>query len=193
MNFHNASITTPVNGNRLWNFLQGYPHQAAVSHGFLHGFAIGINTPNNVQFNKFKLCRRPDLNRAVVIEKLNCELEAGRILGPYPSTQLPGFVFSPLYAIPKSQPGKYRLIHNLSHPKASSINDNIPDNLKHVQYCSIMDVAAFLDESRRAGGPLYYLAKIDLADAYRNVPIRKEDWKYLGMQFEDKFFSQHIV
>ena len=56
-----------------------------------------------------------------------------------------------------------------------------------------MDVAAFLDESRRAGGPLYYLAKIDLADAYRNVPIRKEDWKYLGMQFEDKFFSQHIV
>ena len=32
------------------------------------------------------------------------------------------------------------------------------------------------------------MAKVDLKDAYRCVPIHMEDWQYLGMSYRDKFF-----
>ena len=96
-------------------------------------------------------------------------------------------VLSQLYVIPKSTPGKFRLIHDLSKPTGCSVNDNIPDSLKSVQYCSVIQVAQFLQE-KTTTDRVWYMAKVDLQDAYRNVPIIKEDWRYLGMTFEDKCF-----
>ena len=132
--------------------------------------------------------RKASSNRAAAVDKLNTELGLGRILGPYSHSPLESATYSPLYAIPKSEPGKFRLIHDLSKPNGHSVNDNIPDALKSVQYCSIMQVAEFLRAEKMAGSNPYYLAKIDLKDAYRICPIHKQDWKYLGMQFEDKLF-----
>ena len=94
----------------------------------------------------------------------------------------------PQYAIPKSEPGKYRLIDALSKPKGCSVNENIPDDKKSVHYCNVMQVAEFLKSELDLGVDTYYMAKVDLKDAYRCCPIRKEDWRYLGMQLEDKLF-----
>ena len=122
----------------------------------------------------------------MLVDKLNAELQQGRILGPYisPPCEL---VISPLYVIPKSRPGKFRLIHDLSRPKGLSVNDHIDSSCKNVSYCSVLDVAAHLLTSHKHFGNRSFLAKVDLKDAYRCVPIRKEDWKYLGMSFEDKY------
>ena len=57
-----------------------------------------------------------------------------------------------------------------------------------LQYCSVMDVAKFLQEQKVKGDGQYYMAKIDLKDAYRVCPINKEHWQYLGMKYEDKLF-----
>ena len=127
-------------------------------------------------------------NRSVVIQKMNNELCQGRILGPYSFPPLENATYSPLYAIPKSEPGKYRLIHDLSKPKGCSVNENIPDDKKSVHYCNVMQVAEFLKSELDLGVDTYYMAKVDLKDAYRCCPIRKEDWRYLGMQLEDKLF-----
>lgn len=145
---------------------------------------------NNVAVNNAKQDPRPMPNRDIVIDKLNAELAAGRILGPFTDSPIEGATYSCLYAVAKSTPGKFRLIHNLSKPNGFSVNDNIPDHLKSVQYCSVMQVAEFLEHANDGMDSTspWYMAKVDLCDAYRNVPIRKEDWRYLGMTFEDKLF-----
>ena len=185
-----SNIVTPINTHRLWDCLNGYPNRDYVVSGFKHGFHIGIPSVNSVPVNNIENYKnsKKSLNRAVVIDKMNIELKAGRILGPYTEPPLQSATYSPLYVIPKSEPGKFRLIHDLSKPKGTSVNDNIPDSLKSVQYCSVMDVAKFLQEQKVKGDGQYYMAKIDLKDAYRVCPINKEHWQYLGMKYEDKLF-----
>lgn len=185
-----AVICTPVNSNRLWNCLAGYPNRDYIVSGFRQGFHIGMPSTNTVPVNNQKCIRKPTNieNRSVVIDKLNAELVNGRLLGPYSQSPLSAATYSPLYAIPKSEPGKYRLIHDLSKPKGCSVNDNIPNDLKSVKYCSVMQVAEFLHGEKMKEAGTYYMAKIDLKDAYRICPINKQDWKYLGMQYEDKLF-----
>lgn len=145
-------------------------------------------TTNNVVANNAVPNSKPARNRQAVIDKLNNELRLGRILGPYQTTPLENATFSPLYAIPKSEPNKFRLIHDLSKPKGQSVNDNIPDQLKSVEYCTVIQVAEFLRSSMINGDSECFMAKVDLADAYRCCPIHKDDWRFLGMQFEDKLF-----
>ena len=183
-----ASISTPVNANRLWDCLVGNPNREFIASGFRRGFCIGIGNAPNVPVNNADLKVKKSRNRSVIIEKMNTELRQGRILGPYSSPPVENATYSPLYAIPKSEPGKYRLIHDLSKPKGCSVNENIPDDTKTVHYCSVMEVADFLKSESDLGVDAYYMAKVDLKDAYRCCPIRKEDWRYLGMQLEDKLF-----
>ena len=182
-----ADITTPVHANRLWDCLEGNPNRDFIVSGFKSGFRIGICRSPNVPVNNINIGRLKTKNRKAVIDKLNVELSQGRILGPFSYPPLDYATYSPLYAIPKSEPGKYRLIHDLSKPAGCSVNENIPDNLKTVYYCTVMQVAEFLKTEQELGQNSYHMAKVDLKDAYRCCPIHKEDWRYLGMQFEDKF------
>ena len=57
--------------------------------------------------------------------------------------------------IPKQhQPGKWRLIVDLSHPKGASMNDGIEADLCSLSYVSIDDAACFSDPPERKGdGP----------------------------------------
>ena len=50
------------------------------------------------------------------LDKLRKEIAAGRIVGPYDAPPFQPFHISPLALRPKKQLGKYRLLHNLSHP-----------------------------------------------------------------------------
>lgn len=44
---------------------------------------------------------------------------------------------SPLGVVPKSEPGKFRVIHDLSFPKHDSVNLLIPEENSKVKYDSI--------------------------------------------------------
>ena len=125
-----------------------------------------------------------------LVKKLNVELEHGRILGPYCSLTVKELVIFPSYVIPKSTPGKFRLIHNLSYPESDSVNSHIDEDDKSVKYCSLLDVARFLVTTEGDG---HWLSKVDLKDAYRCVPIHKDDWRYLGMQLQDKYLCDRCL
>ena len=74
-----ASIVSPVNGNRLWNCLDGYHNRAFIADGFRRGFFIGMPHNNNVPVNNYSNANpKPAKNRQVMIDKLNVELKAGR-------------------------------------------------------------------------------------------------------------------
>ena len=55
-----------------------------------------------------------------------------------------------------------------------------------VTFCSVLDVASFFTD--RQDGGVWDMAKVDLRDTYRCVPIHREDWQYLGMQYQAKFY-----
>ena len=124
-------------------------------------------------------------NAPVVEEKLAVELEKGRIVGPLSLDQFPQVHVSRFGVIPKNhQPGKWRLIVDLSHPKGSSVNDGISPALCSLHYSSV-------DEAVRralALGEHTQLAKFDLESAYRVVPVHPTDRLLLGMRWKEELY-----
>lgn len=76
-------------------------------------------------------------NREAVGAKLTKELTAQRLAGPFQPPTLSPFWVSSLGVIPKKVPGEFRLIHHLSFPKGSSVNDGIPSEHSCVSYATI--------------------------------------------------------
>ena len=98
---------------------------------------------------------------------LGSECSACRIVGPFESSFVPMVHVNRLGAVPKSTPGKYRLIVDLSYPSGGSVNDGIESRAQTVL--------------RLGRGTL--LAKMDIRHAYRNIPVHPEDRWLLGMSW----------
>lgn len=109
---------------------------------------------------------------------------AKRLLGPFDRSQFPHAHVSPFGVIPKSEPGKWRLILGLSSPEGGSVNDGISKELCSLSYMSIDDVAARVVCLGRGA----LMAKFDLKSAYWNIPVHPNDRWLLGMVWEDKLF-----
>ena len=121
----------------------------------------------------------------VIKEKIEFEIKAGRVKGPFKNIPFPDFQISPISVREKSTPGTYRLIHNLSFPhNGSSINENIDACYKSVQYSNINSaITSMLNLPIGA-----YSAKSDIQDAFRLIPIKESDHPKLGMYFNGEFY-----
>ena len=87
--------------------------------------------------------------------------------------------------IPKPhQPGKWRLITDLSSPKGSSVNDGVAPALCSVSYASVDDAVRCIASLGRGA----LLAKFDIASAYWAVPVHPEDRRLLGMKWRGNVF-----
>ena len=86
--------------------------------GIREGFCIGFNYQECVCKPAEGNMKSASENPGVVEEYLANEREAGRLLGPVAQKETEGVQISPFGVIPKShQPGKWRLILDLSSPK----------------------------------------------------------------------------
>ena len=65
-----------------------------------------------------------------------------------------------------------------------SINDHIDPNEFSLRYSSVDDAVSICQKLGR--GTL--LAKIDLKNAFRQCPVRTEDWHYLGIYWREQFY-----
>ena len=72
----------------------------------------------------------------VVDRYLATEVEQGRVVA-LDQEALPACQVSCIGVIPKSQPGRWRLIVDLSHPKGASVNDGIESELCSLSYTSV--------------------------------------------------------
>ena len=104
------------------------------------------------------------------------DIRLGVTAGPFDSPPFENFVGSPMGAFTKKRSTKVRVIHNLSWPPGSSINDFIDIEDYRVKYMSVDDVV----EQIRLLGPGCQLAKLDLADAFKHIPVTPSDWEPLG-------------
>ncbi len=101
-----------------------------------------------------------------------------------PCRDFPQVHASPIGVIPKKTPGKWRLIVDLSAPRGSSVNDGVDPQLCSLKYATV-DMAA---RQMALLGQGAQLAKIDIARAYRNVPIHPDDRHLLGMLWQESLF-----
>lgn len=113
------------------------------------------------------------------------EVAAGRIIGPV-STDVEGIHVSRFGIIPKPhQPGKWRLITDLSHPCGTSVNDGIESQLCSLSYVSVDDAVCTIWHL----GVGTILAKVDLESAYWQIPLHPQDCRLLGVMWG----GQHYV
>ena len=103
-----------------------------------------------------------------------------------------GIHCSPFGVIPnykKHKPNKWRLIVDLSTPTGHSINDGISKELASLSYVLVDDVVACaLKEGKGA-----LLAKMDVKQAYRNIPVHSSDRAGLGMSWEGRVYIDSVL
>ena len=145
--------------------------------GIRDGFRIGFSYGSH-SLSSSKGCMQSARDHPEVVrEYLAQECMEGRIRGPLPVEEWPDVQVSRFGAIPKGKSGKWRLIINLSSPEGKSVNDGIDPELCTMAYSPVDD--AVLKAGRGA-----HLAKVDIKQAYRMVPIHPEDQPLLGMMWE---------
>ena len=184
-----SRLPTPVNPEQLESWLTGYDVAltSQIVTGFRTGFEVGYKgaLPPVQSVNLKSALDQP----AVVDKKLEKELELKRIAGPFPHPPFPSFRTSPLGLVAKKEPGKFRLIHHLSYPEGASINDGIPAEKSHVTYQSIDDAVAHMRELGRG----CYLAKTDIADAFRIIPLHPSQYHLFGFVWRERYFYDRCL
>lgn len=92
----------------------------------------------------------------------------------YQIVSSPAKITSALGAIPKKDANKVRLIHDCSRPSGFAVNDYAYNNT--FQYQTIQDAVSMIS-------PNYFMAKIDLASAFRSVRIHPSNYAATGLHW----------
>ena len=150
---------------------------AFVVRGIQEGFRIGFDYRPQSGQKASRNMRSAGENPEPIDRYVQAELQAGRLIrlsGNFPVRT------SRVGVIPKPhQPRKWRLITDLSSPKGESINDGIDSGACSVAYASVDDAARCI----RTLGRGTLLAKFDIANAYRAVPVHPADRLLLGLSW----------
>ena len=96
----------------------------------MDGFKNGFRIKHTVEVTNTCPKNDPSIteNFTIAQQKINTEVAAGRMSGPFKAPPFETFHVSPLKLREKTTPGSFRMIHNLSWPyDDTSINSNIPD------------------------------------------------------------------
>jgi len=185
--FHPVSVVSPLNVSQFTRDLAGHPDQWAVTYvleGLQHGFRLGFHPVRRLKPAKKN---KPSAfqNPKVIDDYLAIEVARGRVAGPFPSPPLPNLQVSSFGVIPKKgQPGKWRLIVDLSSPHGSSVNDGIDPDEFSMHYIHLDQIINMI--AKHWPGAL--MAKFDVEAAYRNIAVHPDDRHLLGMKWRGQFF-----
>ena len=120
----------------------------------------------------------------VISEYLASECREGRVLGPMDPGQFSDVHRSQFGVVPKGTPGKWRLIVDLSSPEGKSVNDGVSIPRCSLAYVRVEDAV----QGVAAMGRGSLMAKVDICQAYRAVPVHPADRDLLGMIWQGKLF-----
>ncbi len=178
-----GNIQTPLKLKAWQQELSGHPDKwfaEYICKGVQQGFRIGFHG----NWTDLRSCRRnmvsakdhPEVVQAYIAK----EVQAGR-LEQVVTGDREKVHCSPFGVIPKKGGvNRWRLIVDLSSPEGRSVNDGISKELSSLSYVSVDDITSrILGEGR---GTL--LGKMDIQQAYRNIPVHPEDRPLLGMEWE---------
>ena len=99
------------------------------------------------------------------------------------------FRVSPLGLALKNSPGEFCLIPHLSFPKGSSLNDGIYPENTLVSYATVEDAVPFI----KSVGSVCFLAKTDIKNAFRIIPINPQDYHLLGICWNGLYYYDRAM
>ena len=182
-------FVTPLNFSAWQFYLQGIVHEDAdwVAQGIKYGFYLGITKgqTRSAQRN----CRSAYLQPSIIDSYIKEELDAGTMAGPFSVPPFGDTHINRFGVIPKSTPGKFRLITDLSFPQGASVNDLVPDSEAEVSYAGIPEAIFMIMKLGRG----CQLAKFDISRAYRLLPVHPSTRPYFGMFWRDHYYIDLAV
>ena len=183
-----CEVRTPLIWQEWERALTAHPDKEFceyVIQGLRQGFRVGFqHSAQSCARAKSNMKSASD-NPGEVDRYIEKEVRLGRVVGPSNPEELPEVQISRFGVIPKNhQPGKWRLIVDLSHPEGQSVNDGIDRELCSMRYTTVEGAVRRV----QARGRRAQLAKLDVESAYRIVPIHPEDRQLLGMEWKGNLY-----
>ena len=182
-------LPSPIKSERLDLYLNGYDRLKRKY--LVDGFKLGFRLNNfSFQHSDNDKILKSALNFPDIVDvKLQKESAAGRILGPLNKPPFEKFVMSPLGLVPKKVPGEFRVIHHLSYPQGSSVNDGIDKEHSTVKYANISQaIRHILSTGRNC-----FLSKSDIQSAFRIIPINPVDYPLLGFKWKGHYYFDRCL
>ena len=187
-----ARVATPLCLQAWESKLKRHPDRQYVRYilgGIEHGFCIGVDNVAQCKSASQNM-QSATQNPQVIEENIKKEVAVGNILGPFSSCTGPKVHINRFGVIPKKhQPGKWRLITDLSFPEGLSVNDAINPDLCSLSYITVDQVAHKAIEL----GVGAVMAKIDIKSAYRLIPVWPHDRKWLGMEWNGSTYVDGML
>ena len=184
-------VVTALNYDAWAHFLTDYPDKEFIS-SLLHIIKFGTN----IGFQGVQAAR-PSKNLKLALQSPSfIESSIDKLLacdhanGPFNSPPLDQFCYSPLHVVfHKQLTSKPCLINHLLWPPGSSVNNGISDAEASISYdafeCAIRELIS--------AGSGSLMAKLDLKDAFRHIPIHPADWHHMGSHWGEKFYYSIVL
>ena len=184
-------VTTPLL-KEVWSFmLSAHPDKQFVKYivdGISNGFRIGcvMGSLQPAKRNMLSAVQHPEIIDKYLME----ECEKGWVAGLFTAEDVEDIHISRFGVIPKkNQPGRWRLIVDLSHPKGLSVNDQIDPSVCSLTYVSVDEAANRLLQLGQGA----LMAKVDIQSAYRMVPVHPEDRWMLGTAWRGNIYIDTVL
>jgi hypothetical protein len=127
-------------------------------------------------------------DRPKVTKVIEDDVRDGKKAGPFARKPFPIMCISPIGCVPKKNSEKVRVIHHLSFPHGGdSVNASI---VEEPLYLPTFGHAARVVALFGRGA---LLIKLDVSAAYKQVPVRKEDWPLLGFLWESSYYHERVL
>lgn len=189
-NFRLDEIVTPIDYQVLHQLLQesGYDKDKTeyLVNGFREGFSIEYQGPTNRRDTSPNHRLRCG-SKLILWNKLMKEVKLKRVSGPW--KEIPyktNYIQSPITLVPKGPEGKdTRLVFNLSYEfELGSVNQGTPKQRCSVKY-EDLDAALKMILDLDRGERVIYFGKLDASSAFRRLPLRREDSRWLVMKAQN--------
>ena len=169
--------------------LKRHPNRLFVSYllfGLIHGFMAGLTYFPLHSFSS------PNLLSAIndpdsVDLLLAREVEKGYMIGPYDSLPFSVFRVNPIGVATRKYSGKKHLIIDLSAPHRGptpSVNELIPKEDFSLSYTSVDHAIRLITIAGRGA----WLAKADIVDAFKVMPLHPTQWHLFCVEWKGKFY-----
>ena len=179
-------MVTPLKLQEWESALVSHPDREYVHYliqGIWEGVRVGFDRQSPLRSSGGNMPSARE-QAAVVEEYLGKECAEGRMVGPLDPNEWPCIHVNPFGVIPKSSPGRWRLITNLLVPLHGSVNDGISKELSSLSYTSVDWVAEQVIWLGRGA----LLVKLDIQSAYRIVLVHPDDRCLLGVKWKGQVF-----
>ena len=171
-------VSSPLVANEWETVLAGHPDREFaefVVRGIREGFRIGFDYSCRLGGNIPKNMRSASENQDPIDRYVRAEAQERRLIRAPVRVSRVGVIPKP------HQPGKWT---DLSFPKGQSVNDGIGAEVCSVSYATVDQAVRCIKTLGRGA----LLAKFDIANAYRAVPVHPSDRLLLGLSWRGDTF-----